>query len=124
MLGASPAQRVVMLYDGALRFIEAGRTAMRARDLARQSEALVRAQKIVAELLGTLDHQAGGEIAASLAPLYRFVLDRLVQANLGDEEGALDDAVRPLQELREAWVQIAATAAARPAVTREVALAA
>lgn len=126
VLGASPAQLVVMLYDGALRFIEGGRLAMHAHDLSRQNESLVKAQRIVSELLGTLDYDQGGEIAKNLASLYGFVNDRLMQANLKDDEKMLDEAVRTLSELREAWVQVAATStapAARP-VGREVLLAA
>lgn len=124
VLGASPAQLVVMLYDGALRFIEGGRAAMRAKDLARQNDALQRAQRIVSELLGTLDHDGGGEIAANLARLYHFVLSGLVEANIYDKEEPLDAAAATLRELREAWVQIAATAAPTRPAHREVKLAA
>lgn len=124
VLGASPAQLVVMLYDGALRFIEGGRAAMRAGDLTRQNDMLQRVQKIVMELLGTLDVERGGEIAKNLAALYTFTLDRLMQANVDDDEVPLDEAASTLRELREAWVQIAATAGAAAAGPREVMLAA
>ncbi len=123
VLGASPAQLVVMLYDGALRFIEGGRLAMRAKDLSRQNDALQRAQRIVTELLSTLDRAQGGEIATNLASLYGFVLDRLATANIEDREPPLDEAVKTLRELREAWAQIAATAPGSAAPSREVALA-
>ena len=109
VLGASPAQLVVMLYDGALRFMEAGRMAMRAKDLPRQNDALQRAQKIVVELLSTLDLEQGGEIASNLASLYGFVLDKLMEANVYDRESALDEAAKPVRDLREAWAQIAGT---------------
>lgn len=124
VLGASPAQLVVMLYEGALRFIEAGRAGMRAKDLGRQNEGLQRAQRIVSELLSTLDHEKGGEIAKNLASLYYFVLDKLMEANVNDSEAPLDAASKTLRELREAWVQIAATAPAARAESREIALAA
>ncbi len=124
VLGASPAQLIVMLYDGALRFIEAGRAAMRARDLNRQNDYLVKTQRIVTELLSTLDMEAGGEIAANLARLYEFVLNQLMTANIEDSEPPLDAAAKTLRELREAWVQVAASAPTRPAVSREIALAA
>lgn len=126
VLGASPTQLVVMLYDGALRFIEAGRAGMRAGDLSRQNDGLQRAQRIVSELLATLDREAGGEIADNLARLYDFVLDRLMTANIQDAEAPLDAATLTLRELREAWVQVAAApaAVARPLMAREVALAA
>ena len=109
VLGASPAQLVVMLYDGALRFIEAGRLAMRAKDLPRQNDALQRAQKIVIELLSTLDREQGGEMASNLASLYNFALEKLMEANVYDREAALDEAAAPIRELRDAWAQIAST---------------
>lgn len=125
ILGASPAQLVVMLYDGALRFIEAGRLAMRAKDLSVQNDRLLRAQRIVSELLATLDHEQGGELATNLAGLYGFVLDRLMQANIEDREEPLDQAAKTLQELREAWVHLAASVPTpAQAGHREVALAA
>ena len=124
VLGASPAGLVVMLYDGALRFIEGGRAAMRARDLTRQNEALQRAQKIVGELLGTLDRAQGGEIATNLAALYGFVLEMLVEANVNDDEASLNAASKTLADLREAWAQIAAAAPSGPAAMREAILAA
>ncbi|RYG26362.1 flagellar export chaperone FliS, partial [bacterium] len=99
VLGASPAQLVVMLYDGALRFIEAGRIAMRAKDLPRQNDALQRAQKIVVELLSTLDREQGGDMASNLASLYEFVLERLMDANIHDRESALDEAIVPLDSI-------------------------
>lgn len=123
ILGASPAALVVMLYDGALRFIEGGRMAMRAKDLSRQNDLLQRAQRIVLELMSTLDREKGGEIAGNLAALYDFVLDRLMRANIEDVETPLDEAAHTLRELREAWAQIASSTAPS-AGHREIALAA
>lgn len=122
VLGASPAQLVVMLYDGALRFIEGGRMAMRAKDLSRQNDMLQRAQKIVVELLSTLDREKGGEIAENLSSLYGFVLDQLMDANINDNEKSLNNAAKTLGELREAWVAIASTVV--QAENREIAIAA
>jgi flagellar protein FliS len=122
VLSASPAQLVVMLYDGALRFIEAGRIAMKAKDIKGQNDALLRAQKIVVELLSTLDREKGGEIATNLATLYTFVLDQLMEANVHDRPAALDNASKTMSELREAWVHIAATTTRTE--TREIKIAA
>lgn len=122
VLGASPAQLVVMLYDGALRFIEGGRMAMQAKDLTRQNDQLLRAQKIVVELLSTLDREKGGELADNLASLYGFVLDQLMEANIHDREAPLGNASATLRELRDAWAEIATTAVR--AENREVTIAA
>src|SRR5438874_1610746 len=72
--GASPVQLVIMLYDGALRFMEAGRHAMIAKDVEKQNASLQKAQKIVMELMSCLDMQNGAEIARNLLALYTYAL--------------------------------------------------
>ncbi|HXH59827.1 MAG TPA: flagellar export chaperone FliS [Fimbriimonadaceae bacterium] len=103
---ASPLQLVVLLYDGALRFMEAGKHAMIQRDVYRQNESLTKAQRIVCELLSTLDLDKGGEIAQNLASLYTYVYNRLVQANIEDKPELVDEAMAVMSELRESWVEL------------------
>jgi flagellar protein FliS len=103
---AGPAQLVLMLYDGALAAVaRAGAdTAATARPELVNRE-LLRAQDIITELYVTLDRERGGEIAANLASLYEFCLDRLVQANLRKDLALLDGVTPVLAGLREAWEQ-------------------
>ena len=104
--GASPLQLVIMLYDGALRFMEAGKHAMKQRDIERQNKSLKQAQKIVRELTSCLDMQNGGEIAKNLFGLYVYVNNELVSANVEDRVEPIDRCIRILSELRESWVTI------------------
>lgn len=104
--GASPVQLVVMLYDGALRFMEAGKHAMAAKDLEKQNHNLQRAQKIVMELMTCLDMEKGGEIAKNLLALYTYALDQLVQANVNDEPAGIERSIKIFSELRESWAEI------------------
>jgi flagellar secretion chaperone FliS len=104
--GASPLQLVIMLYDGALRFMEAGKHAMKLRDIERQNKSLKQAQKIVRELTSCLDMQNGGEIAKNLFGLYVYVNNELVTANVEDKVEPIDRSIRILSELRESWVAI------------------
>ena len=67
---ASPARLIVMLYDGAIRFINEATYAMQQRDYETQNAKLQRAQKILAELISSLDFDKGGEIAENLFRLY------------------------------------------------------
>lgn len=101
--GASPLQLVIMLYDGAMRFIEQGKAAMERRDLHAQNTALQRAQAIVTELTSCLDMKAGGEIAKNLFALYTYVYNQLVQANVEDRPELLDPCLKILSSLRESW---------------------
>ncbi len=107
--GASPLQLVIMLYDGALRFMDAGRRAMAAGDIETQNTSLQKAQKIVLELASCLDMGQGGEIAENLFALYTYCYNQLVAANIEDKPEYIDQATRVLTDLRESWVQIEAS---------------
>lgn len=122
VIGASPLQLIVMLYDGALRHIEAGRHAMGMREIEKQNGHLQQAQRIVMELMSCLDTEKGGEIASNLMALYSYVLNELVQANIQDEPENLLRCSNILSELRESWVELAFVQRAEP--TEGVAIAA
>jgi flagellar protein FliS len=104
---ASPARLIVMLYDGAIRFINEAAHAMRQRDYEAQNAKLQRAQKILAELISSLDFDKGGEIAENLFRLYTYMYNQLVEANINDNLDRLQHVVHLLSELREAWDAIA-----------------
>ena len=104
--GASPLQLVIMLYDGALRFMEAGRHAIAARDIERQNTNLQKAQRIISELTSCLDMARGGEVAQNLFALYTFCYNQLVAANVEDRADLVDQAMKIMSELRESWVQL------------------
>jgi len=104
--GASPVKLVIMLYDGVLRFMEAGKHAMLAGNVEKQNQSLQRAQKIIMELMSCLDMQNGAEIATNLLALYTYSLEQLVQSNLKDEPAGIDRSISIFSELRESWVAI------------------
>lgn len=104
--GATPVGLVVMLYDGALRHMDRAELALRARDLPAQNEAFQKAQKIVMELMGALDMRRGGEIAQNLMALYGYILTELVGANTDDDPKRLENARRPMLDLRAGWAEL------------------
>jgi flagellar protein FliS len=104
--GASPLQLVVMLYDGAIKFMEAGKRAMTDGDRDKQNYNLQKAQKIVMELMSCLDMNEGKEIATNLLSLYSYVLNELVMGNMTDDKEAIDRGVKVLSDLRESWRHI------------------
>lgn len=108
----TPLELVVMLYDGALRFIGVAKDAIHRGDIRGRSEAISRALAIVSELQSTLDVERGGEMAASLDDMYRYVTQRLVQSTIKNDAEPLEEVKRLLETLRDGWQQIAANAAA------------
>lgn len=103
---ASPLQLVIMLYDGALRFIDEAERALQSKDRYVRNEKIQKAQRIVAELTASLDTQRGGEIATNLTALYNFVYGQLVESNLNETPDGLRAARQVLSELRTSWVEL------------------
>jgi len=107
VLTAPPERLVVMLYDGAGRFLARAAAAIRGGNAAVAGEQLGRANAILDELLGTLDHEAGGEIAIRLESIYLFCERTLVEAQLQRDADKVDRVASLLAELRESWAAIA-----------------
>ena len=107
VLTASPAQLVVMLYDGANRFLIQTATAMREGRPGIAGERLRRAEAIIDELLLTLNMEAGGDVAVHLQALYAFFLEHLGQARREQDADKVENVGQMMRELRSSWAQIA-----------------
>jgi flagellar secretion chaperone FliS len=106
VLTATPEQLVVMLYDGANRFLTQSAMAMREGRTGVAGEKLRRAEAIIDELLATLDLSVG-EVAERLQALYLFFKEHLMAARLKQDPANVDDVARLMRELRSAWAGIA-----------------
>jgi len=102
-----------MLYDGLLAGLVQVREATARRDLVAKRQALSKAFAILHELQNTLDMDRGREIAANLDRLYSYVSFRLTEANIALDPGPVDECIRLLSTLRDAWAQVAAAPVAR-----------
>jgi flagellar protein FliS len=114
VLTAPPERLVVMLYDGAGRFLARAAATIRAGEPGAAGEPLRRAQAILDELLVTLDPSAG-EVAERLQSIYLFCQRTLVEAQLERDAAKVDRVAELLAELRDAWAQIADPARLAPA---------
>jgi flagellar protein FliS len=108
VLTATPERLVVMLYDGARRFLRQAAVAMGDGDVPVAHERLRRAEAIVDHLLATLD-MSQGEVAQRLDSIYRFCQRLLAEGRIKQDTTQLHKVDELLGELREAWVQVAAT---------------
>jgi flagellar protein FliS len=115
ILTAGRSQLLLLVYDGALRFLNLARARMGARDLEGQHHNIIRAQAILVELISSLDPAVDPALAASLGRVYAYLYDRLTYANVHDDERALGEVIRHLGQLREAWAQAAACVGAQQA---------
>lgn len=106
VLTASPGQLVVMLYDGAIRFLRQAELAMEEGAIAHTNDRMQRAEAIIEELLSTLNPEAG-EITQRLQSIYIFCRSELIAARLERSPVKIKQVVGLLSELRDSWAEIA-----------------
>lgn len=104
---ADPHRLVEMLFEGALAAVADARFKLASGDIPGRGLAISKAIAIVEQgLLASLDLARGGEIAARLDGLYRYICTRLLEANLKEQAKPLEEVSSLLQELQGAWASI------------------
>jgi flagellar protein FliS len=104
---ASPTKLVVMLYEGAIRFMTRAAKDIRERDLVSKSESTSRALAIVQHLRLTLDIDKGQQVARELDSLYAYVISKILEGSIKLDALAIDEAIKVLSNLLPAWEEIA-----------------
>lgn len=100
---STPAQLVIMLYDGAIRFTRAGIDGLKHKDYEKTSLNLGKAQTIVSELMSTLDFSY--EISKNLYSMYEYTNYLLIQANIRKDAAQAEEAIGYLTDLRGTWLE-------------------
>lgn len=107
---ASPGRLILMLFDGALRFLRTAEDGFQITELRERQETvhnnLLRAQNIISELQRCLNVREGGEFAVNMFRLYDFMNTRLMEANVRKEPDNIRVVARLLGEIRDAWEQM------------------
>src|ERR1700710_2912964 len=111
VLTASPEQLVVMLYDGAVRFLRQAEVAMSEGAWLHSFEKLGRGEAILDELLATLNMDTG-EIAERLQAIYVFCKKTLIEARIERSPEKIGQVVGLITDLRGAWATLAEQAKA------------
>ena len=107
---ASPGHLVLMLYEGAIRFLEKGLTGFDHKDLLQFNltinNNIIRAQAIIVELNATLNMEKGGEVAANFRRLYEYFHRRLQMANVKKQRAPVEEVLMRLRVLRDSWAEM------------------
>lgn len=102
----NPVELVIMLYDGAIDFLDKAATAINMREVPIKIKYIDKAIAIIEELLNALNLEVGGEIALNLQNLYLHMMRELVLANAKNDGNRVKHVIGLLKELRGAWIQI------------------
>ena len=101
---ATPEELTLMLYDGAIKFMNISKHHIENNNVVKAHEALIRAQDIIIELNSSLNMEY--EISENLRGLYDFVLDRLIDANINKKIEPIDEALEIVTDMRDTWKEV------------------
>ena len=102
----SKGRLIVMLYDGAIRFMKLAIIEMEKNNYEAKGRYINKALDIINELNVVLDIDAGGEIAGNLRQLYNFMNSRLSEANVKCDPQLVRDVIKLMEELNRGWKAI------------------
>ncbi|NBV54222.1 MAG: flagellar export chaperone FliS [Proteobacteria bacterium] len=107
---ANPAEQMVMLFEGAIKFCLQAKEAIGRNDI----EARYNANRRVVEIV-SYDMKNGGEVAQRLMRIYSFLLQRLMEVDFSNSAAICDEVVGHLRLLKGSWEQLARQANANVA---------
>ncbi|MFI8491464.1 flagellar export chaperone FliS [Peribacillus butanolivorans] len=98
---ASPGELTLMLYNGCLKFIILGKKAIAEKNFQEKNTNLIKAQKIIQELMVTLKMDLA--ISKELMSLYDYLNRRLIEANIKSDLDILEEVEGFVMEFRDTW---------------------
>ena len=91
---------MVMLFDGAVQFLQKAKVAIEEKNLQERSTNIEAARKIIRELMRTIDLENGNQVAKSLFKLYNKMAMKLIKANVSRNIGLIDEVIEDLSNIR------------------------
>ena len=76
---ATPEKLMIMLFDGALQFLQKAKSAIENKNLKERSENIEGARKIIRELMRTIDLENGNDVSKQLFKLYNRMATNLIK---------------------------------------------
>lgn len=104
ILTATPAQLTLMLYEGAIKFVNIAITAVEKNEVEKAHNNIMKTENIIMEFQATLDHKY--EVAKDFDNVYTYLLQRLQEANLKKDKEILEEVLTHLRTMRDTWKEV------------------
>lgn len=104
ILTASPAEVTLMLYEGAIKFVNIAIVAIEHGEIEKAHNHIKKAQRIIEEFRNTLDHQY--PVAEDFDRIYVYLLRRLFEANMKKDTAILEEVNTHLRSVRDTWKEV------------------
>ncbi|MCC5815918.1 MAG: flagellar export chaperone FliS [Leptospira sp.] len=102
----SQTRLIVMLYEGAIRFLKIASENMTPRKYDLVNNNIIKAQDIITELMISLNIEEGKEVANNLLSVYVYVKKRLLEANMKKDTEIIKEVIGHLEQLKSAWDEL------------------
>ena len=97
---ATPEKLMVMLFDGAIQFLQKAKAAIEEKNLQERATNIEGARKIIRELMRTIDLENGNDVSKSLFRLYNKMAMKLIKANVSKNIALIDEVLEDLTNIR------------------------
>ncbi len=100
---ANSSKLLLMLYDGAIRFLKLGIEGIEQGNIEKANNNLIKTQAIINELVASLNLEY--PIAHNLAQIYEYMIYQLIQANIKKDKQCAEEVLTHLIDMKEAWIE-------------------
>lgn len=104
VLSASGPELTLMLYDGAIKFLNIAENAIEKKDIQSAHNNIIKTEKIIDYLLNTLNMKY--EVAKDFENMYLYISRRLVEANVTKDIDIVIEVNKHIHSIRDTWVQV------------------
>lgn len=104
VMTASPAELTLMLYEGAIKFCNIAIMGIEQNDIQKAHTNITKVEAIIEEFRSTLDFKY--PVAKDFEEVYKYLYDRLVQANLKKDKEILEEVLGHLRTMRDTWKEV------------------
>lgn len=104
ILTATPAELTLMLYEGAIKFCNIAITGVEEQDIEKAHNNICKVENIITEFQATLNHKYA--VAEDFDNVYKYLLDRLLEANIKKDAEILKEVLGHLRTMRDTWKEV------------------
>ncbi len=101
---ASGPELTLMLYDGAIKFLNIADYAIETKDIQKAHINIMKTEKIIDYLRNTLDMKYA--VAQDFENMYSYIARRLVEANIAKDREIVQEINGHMHAIRDNWVEV------------------